>query len=195
MSCNITRGRRKSCKNNLGGIKELYISKYINYQPSDYNADLGIELFSVPTRFFYKFELDGVQTSFSDNMSNSEEGNYFDINLTTSFVKLDTITAQELNALQGGLFHIIAKLNNGKYYFLGFENGMELNSLDVVSGTGLADFQGYNLTFVGKEQYKGMLIWDLETAGIEIITTDLIYVLGNGLNPLGQDNNVLVNLE
>lgn len=192
MSCNITKGRRKKCKDNLGGVKEIYIARYIDYAITDHTAELGVELFEVPTRFFYRFELDGVQTSFSDNLSVNDEGNFYNSNLTTSFIKLDEETAKELNILDGGLFHIIVKLNSGKYYFLGFENGMELSQLDVVSGTNLSDFQGYNLAFTGKEQHKGMLISNLSDVGI-LTGIDGVFVWGlRQNNEVISDNNNLI---
>ena len=83
------------------------------------------------------------------------------------------------------MFHIIVKLNSGKYYFLGFENGMELSQLDIVSGTNLNDFQGYNLAFTGKEQQKGMLINNLSDVGI-LTGIDGVFVWG-----LRQNNEVI----
>lgn len=185
MSCNITRGRRKTCINNIGGIKEVYISRYIQYNVADYVGELGVELTSVPTRFFYKFELDGRNASFTESMKVDDNGKYFDVNLSLSFVKLDKDTARELNALKSSLFHVIIKLKNGKYYFLGFENGLELSGLEVLSGSNLTDFQGYNLTFEGMEEHKGMLIDNLEEADI-LVGIDGVFVWG-----LRQENKII----
>lgn len=195
MSCNITRGRRKTCKNNIAGVSEVYISRYIDYKISDYVGELGAELISVPLRFFYRFELDGTNNSFAESFSYDDNGTSFNVSLNMSLVKLDSETARELNKMQNGKFHIIVKLNNGKYYFLGFQNGLEINKLDVSSGQNKQDFQGYSLGFNGQEETKGMLIWDLESSGIEIINTSLIYVLGNETDVLGNNNNLLANIE
>ena len=49
----------------------------------------------------------------------------------------------------------------------------------------LNDFQGYNLAFTGKEQYKGMLINNLSDAGI-LTGIDGVFVWG-----LRQNNEVI----
>ena len=196
MSCNITIGRRKNhCKNNLGGIKEIYIKKFEQYNFKDFEADLGAKLFYVPVSFFYKFELD-TTTSFSESYKIDEAGNYYDISISTSFINLDYLTASELNALSNNNWHVIVKLNNDKFYFLGFENGLELTTLDVSSGSNLTDFQGYNLAFTGKEQYKGMLIDDLTSANIFVgFETAFIWGISNTNEAITDGNDNVIKAE
>lgn len=189
MSCNLTKGRSLTCKNNIAGVKEIYITRYEQYNRINAVFEKGVELISIPNKLFYKFELGGLNANFNESLQVDDNGNYFNVSLSLPLVKLDTQTARELNTMVNSVFHIVVKLNNGKYYFLGFENGLELSSLEINSGSSYQDFQGYNLTFQGKEQYKGMLILDIDNSGI-IPVIDPVFVFGgNNQNEVIAYNN------
>jgi len=45
----------------------------------------------------------------------------------------------------------LQKTNNGKYWYLGKNNGLDITAGNSGTGTAIGDRSGYTLTFTGKE--------------------------------------------
>ena len=94
MSCNITKGRLRTCKNNIAGISEIYITKYKPLNRFNSVFKNGVELKMIPDTLFYKFEVKGLNSSFSESMQVEDAGKHFNTNLTLSLVKLEIELAE-----------------------------------------------------------------------------------------------------
>jgi len=147
MSCDISQGRLRSCKDGLGGNSVLYLYNGIkdaftitNGEATSINAGLTE---------VYKFELEGdlntlEQSQVGDRNTGTEVNTQ---TLTISLKKIDASTNAQFNLLVAGYPQAVVVDRNGNYHCLALDDGMDFT---VVSTTGGAktDMNGYTLTGV-----------------------------------------------
>jgi hypothetical protein len=157
----ITQGRLKQFKRQIGGVKSAYIASYVPFSRSQIVYD-GVSLFSFPQTFIYKFDLISGE-SFQQNMNDSDGGKYYDISITLNFFKISSFDNLQFQKMLRRDWYIVIQDNNNNYFLLGFRNGMTCEKLD--SNTS----HKYSLTFTGQEE-------DAAPFCDELINNDFIIV-------------------
>jgi hypothetical protein len=171
--CDISLGRLEPCKTSVGGLKAVYIMNNgdatgVTYDATDTDAITAIA--GTPTG--YKYDLKG-NSSFEQTINSSRE------NGTTFFTQtlnltLKSITAKDLKQIKllaYGRPQIIVEDNNGKFFYAGLKNGMEVTGGTIVTGAAMGDLSGFTLTIVGEEPVPANIILTaLNTAGVTIVT-------------------------
>ena len=66
--------------------------------------------------------------------------------------KQDVATTKNVKILAYGRPHVVVQNNAGQYFLAGLERGLDLTTGNINNGSALADFNGYQLTFVGEER-------------------------------------------
>jgi len=158
MSCDITSGFELGCRDNAGGIKNLYIlSGSID---TITGADSGLISDVSGSGTFYKFELFRQTSDFSEAISSTPENGtvFYDQTLNATFFKMQSATRNKVRVLaKNPDLKIIVETNNGSvdgigtFFLMGQENGAQLLSGTAQSGTAFGDLNGYSLTFSGQE--------------------------------------------
>jgi len=170
--CDISLGRLEPCKTSVGGLKAVYIMNNgdatgVTYDATDTDAITAIA--GTPTG--YKYDLKG-NSSFEQTINSSRE------NGTTFFTQtlnltLKSITAKDLKQIKllaYGRPQIIVEDNNGKLFYAGLKNGMEVTGGTIVTGAAMGDLSGFTLTIVGEEPVPAnMIITSLTTAGVTVV--------------------------
>ena len=158
MSCDITSGFTLGCRDNTGGIKNLYILSGSITSVVDVSEGL-IQTISGSGEFF-KFELFRQTSDFSEAISATPENGtvFYEQSVNAVFFKLQSSTRNQVKVLaQNPNLKVIVETNNGsedgigRYWLLGEENGMQLLSGTGATGTSFGDLSGYSLTFTGQE--------------------------------------------
>ena len=128
MSCALTKGRNEiSCYDNIGGVKSVYIMKYVDYPYTLIQGVRGVEVTSFPLTTLYKYE---TQTAdFSQSISNDENGVNYEQTLTFTLTKQDNLTTQELDRAQRIDLRYVVEFNDGTYRFGGVYNGAKIESI------------------------------------------------------------------
>jgi hypothetical protein len=154
MACNLTTGRTLACRDSVGGIKAIYVTELANKETLTSATEGLISAFTLAegTQFW---TVDLIkETSFftATTTVSSENGtNFSDQALTVIFNKGDVATRNFVKLLSQNDLMIIVLDRNGIYWLLGETNGMTLVTGPFNSGTAMADRNGYDLQFVGKE--------------------------------------------
>ena len=170
--CDISLGRLEPCKTSVGGLKAVYIMNNgdatgVTYDATDTDAITAI----AGTPSGYKYDLKG-NSSFEQTINSSRE------NGTTFFTQtlnltLKSITAKDLKQIKllaYGRPQIIVEDNNGKLFYAGLKNGMEVTGGTIVTGAAMGDLSGFTLTIVGEEPVPANIITtSLTTAGVTIV--------------------------
>jgi len=170
--CDISLGRLEPCKTSVGGLKAVYIMNNgdatgVTYDATDTDAITAIA--GTPTG--YKYDLKG-NSSFEQTINSSRE------NGTTFFTQtlnltLKSITAKDLKQIKllaYGRPQVIVEDNNGKLFYAGLKNGMEVTGGTIVTGAAMGDLSGFTLTVVGEEPVPAnMIITSLTTAGVTVV--------------------------
>ena len=155
MACDITSGFALGCRDNLGGIKALYIlsgSVAGITEASNEITDIS------GSGVFYQFDLQRGTSDFTETINGSTENQtvFYEATINAAFAKLQTSTRNQVKVLaQNPDLKIVVETNNGtsgsKYFYVGRTSGAQLNAGQGQSGTALGDANGYTLTFTAQE--------------------------------------------
>lgn len=171
--CDISLGRLEPCKTSVGGLKAVYFMNNgdatgVTYDATETDAITAI----AGTPSGYKYDLKG-NSSFEQTINSSRE------NGTTFFTQtlnltLKSITAKDLKQIKllaYGRPQVIVEDNNGKLFYAGLKNGMEVTGGTIVTGAAMGDLSGFTLTVVGEEPVPAnMIITSLTTAGVTVVS-------------------------
>ena len=158
MACDITSGFTLGCRDNSGGIKNLYILS--GSVSSITNASEGLINGISGSGEFFKFELFRQTSDYTETITSTPENGtiFYEESVNAIFFKLQSATRNQMKVLaQNPNLKIIVETNNGstdgvgKYFYLGQENGLQLTGGTGATGTAFGDLNGYTLTFVGQE--------------------------------------------
>ena len=148
-NCSITlAGIARDCRENSGGIKEVYIIDYnsVNNITVLANVITGITVDSGTTFHTYAFR---KQTGTLTTTINADEVagtlNYSS-ELNMKFSKLETAKRLEVVSLAMGETAAIVRDSNDRFWYLGKDYPVTLSAGSIATGTNLADFAGYDVT-------------------------------------------------
>jgi cyclophilin family peptidyl-prolyl cis-trans isomerase len=156
MACLITKGRTEQCKDQVGGLKAIYI---INYQIAtaditydNTNTDLITAITNVDT--LYKYELKGADNTFDqDVVSDRNAGTtYFSQKLNIRLKHQDIATHKEIKLLAYARPHIVVETNNSQFFIMGLEQGADVVGGTISTGGEMKSASGYSLNFVADEK-------------------------------------------
>lgn len=155
MSCVLTSGRIEPCKDNIGGVKNIYVFKYFDYLQSQIVLD-GQLLISFPESIVYKYEV--KNGSFEQSINNDENGVSYSQSLSFTLFKQDLLTTNELKVLTDIDFRCVVELYDGTFRVLGLYNACKIEGLTIVSGGAKTDLNGYNVTITALEELESVYI-------------------------------------
>ena len=149
-------GINTGCKDNMGGIKEVYIIKrdYIESITLSNNQISAITVSVVdptaPTPVdqpwsTYKFRKGTSQFTSTLTTDDAAGTMSFETVLALQFAKQDTAKRLEVLALCMDEVAVIVLDNNGKYWYLGYDNPVCATAATAQTGTSFGDFGGYDV--------------------------------------------------
>lgn len=157
MSCNITTGYNRGCKDRVSGIKKVYIFSYVKYNRSQL-VRTGLTLDEFPATVVYQFEpLRGV--SCEQKMNEDEGSKYYDQTITLKFSGHQS--TYKLQQLIKKDVRIIFEDNNGLLRMLGAYNGLYCDSINSDVGSSKNSFSGLEFSFVGQEREEALFLDEL----------------------------------
>ena len=160
MSCNITEHILKACKDGQGGVNKVYLFPFVNYSRSQIGIT-GQKLTSFPITTIYDW--DSIVTNYAENTSFEGGDVAWGQNFTIQIPK--TVVTSEVYKLVKQDYRAIYIDRLGNIRILGLYNGLEA-TINNETGTEKPDFNGYKVTFTGKEDNQAYFIDDLEAAGL-----------------------------
>lgn len=162
MSCLLTSGIAKGCRDNSGGLKRVLITNSANVAsiapvqgsvgtPADDGIITGITMES--GKYFYEFIPTKMSSNWVENIqSNVQNGTIgYEQVLTLVFGKNEASKRNQIKLMGQAEMVVIVEDYNNKYFYLGEINGMELSGGSSASGTALTDLNGWNITMTGME--------------------------------------------
>lgn len=157
MSCLITGGVSLGCRDQVGGVAEVYVGTYNGASMAvtiGTASNLGqVTAFTGTTVSFYTFAVPQETSSFEENGEYSTENgtSFYAHTLELVIQKLSATYGAMVNTLGQGVWRVIVKTNNGEYYLLGYQNGMRVSAAKSGAGKAMGDMSGTTITFSGKE--------------------------------------------
>jgi len=165
MSCLLTTGIAKGCKDNSGGIKRALITNSYNVltvTPAvGATTDLGIITAigmsgagtTGATATFFEFTPNKMSSNWVENIqSNMQNGTVgYEQVLTLIFAKNEAAKRNQIKLMGQAELVAIVEDYNGRYWLLGEDNGLELSGGSSTSGTALTDMNGWTINLTGME--------------------------------------------
>ena len=158
MACNITSGFTLACRDNSGGIKNIYILS--GSVSSVVEASEGLISVVSGSGVFYKFELTKNTGDFTETPTPSLEAGtvFYDQIVNVAFHKLQSSIRNQVKVLvQNPDLKIVVETNNGtddyvgQFFYVGRYRGSTVTGGTGGTGTAMGDANQYALTFEAME--------------------------------------------
>ena len=149
MACSQTlAGIARDCAANMGGVKAVYLANSGDVASVTVTSGAITAITMEASKKFYKYEFQPNTASLSSNYAvNAENGTkYVETDLVMVFNRMETAKRLEVTAMAQGALVAIVEDNNGKMWYLGYEEPIYLNAGDGLTGTNRADRNGYSVT-------------------------------------------------
>lgn len=150
-------GIAASCDTNLAGIKKAWIGEYENFTATADMTGHTITSLSGATSgvslYAYSF---AKQTGSLTSEITIDEANgvrYYTNTIALQFNKMEAKKHLEMQALAAGPLIVIVLDNNGKYWFIGYDNYVSASAETAQTGQSFGDLNGYNLTMDAMSAY------------------------------------------
>jgi len=173
MSCKLTAGIAKGCKDNMGGLRKVWLTNKENIasftpaigstSPLDEGIITAITMVTAsPEYVFYEFNPNKDSSNWVENIqSNVQNGTIaYEQVLTLMFAKNEAAKRNQVKLLGQAELVAVVLDKNGKYWILGEENGIELSGGNSASGTAMTDMNGWTLTLSGSERHPAREVDD-----------------------------------
>jgi len=149
----ITGGIACGCANNLGGIQAIYITDHCNIDTITASAGTisAITLFTPGCMYEYCFNKNTSSLT-EQAVISIENGSLFYSQTATVIIPRREVAKRNALAMlvQKNLFIIVLD-QNGLYWALGEQNGVNVTDIASTTGVVKGDLNGYTLTFLGEE--------------------------------------------
>lgn len=168
MACALTQGYTLDCKDNAGGVKNVWIANYSNV--SGVTAANGVisAISKANNGRFWKYEqYRDTAEAFEDITGNAENGTVFyaqTVNLALR--KMQASVRNEVKLLASALVVMVIQDRNDKYWYYGETNGLDLLTGKIGTGKVLGDKNGYDLSFTGAEPSPAQEVQSAVIAGL-----------------------------
>jgi len=182
MSCLLTSGWAKGCKDNAGGLKRILLANkgdvvsftegvMAGSPPSTDPSGEIITITMAALASWYEFVPNKMSSNWVENIqANTQNGTIgYEQVLTMIFAKNEAAKRNQVALLGQGEVYAIVEDYNGKYFLLGEFNGVELTGGSSASGTALSDLNGWTLTLSAMEPEPAKEVTSTAIATLDIV--------------------------
>jgi len=153
MACNLVGGIPLACRDNTGGMANVWITDFTNI--TSITSSTGDTITSISgSGTFYEFQLIRTSSQMTETVNASLENGtiFYTQEVVLYFAKLEQVKRNILKTLgQSPRLAVVMLDNNGNYFLLGQTYGMYVSAGSNVTGKALGDANGYNLTLQAME--------------------------------------------
>jgi hypothetical protein len=150
MSCSLTGGRLKPCKDAVGGIRKIH---FVDFGQLGDVTVVDDEVTNMDGTFTYhSYDVKGNSSLETNIQTSLENGTtFFEQVVNLTLHKLTKEDNKELKLMAFGRPHVFVETFDGKLLLVGREHGAEVTGGTAVTGTAMGDLQGYTLTLTANE--------------------------------------------
>ena len=156
MACITTQNYTLPCRNNSGGVNVVYIADFADKGTPTLNSASGtVTGWTDAAGDFYTYQTrpEVANGSFNATMTDANGTTVYAHSVSFTLEQLSGNRNVENDILAKGRFLIMFKDNNGKYFVLGYTNGMRCSAMENGTGTANADLNGTKFTFTSNEPF------------------------------------------
>ena len=145
--CDITAGRLRACKQNIGGVGKLFLFNFVE-NPFTVTAGVATAI-NVDLTDVFEYELEGDGNNVAESLVPDRNTGTTVNTQTQTYVlkKIDAVTSQQMNLLAYGFPMAVVKDRNGIYHAVGIDDGIDFTVAQTTGGA-KTELNGYTLTGV-----------------------------------------------
>lgn len=168
MACTIASGYTLGCRDNVGGIQEVYIGNFTTDQTYTLGATGSITGVTGSLISYYTFEQENETANFTQPGQYSTENGtvFFEQNLSLMFHKNTAELRDQLLLLSQANLSVIVKDQRGSYWLMGYQNGCRVTEGSMDTGQAYGDMNGITVTIQGKEPEPARLVENFDDFSI-----------------------------
>jgi hypothetical protein len=169
MSCTLSAGNQLGCRENVGGLKTVYISNYSDNE--SYSLDATGQITGITSAAtYYIFEQRPQAAEFNETINASIESGtlFYTQELNLSFDKNSIALRNQIALMAQAQLRVIVLDQNGQYQLLGKVNGADITAGSLPRGKAFGDKNGASLSITAYEPAPASYI---STAAFATITT------------------------
>lgn len=151
MACDLTGGRKKPCKDAVGGVVKVHFVDFGDL--ATITVGSNDEITDISGTFNYStYDVKGNSSLESNINSSIENGTTFFEQVTNlTLHKMTKEDNKELKLMTYGRPHVFVQTFDNKVLLVGREHGAEVTGGTAVTGTAMGDLNGYTLTLTANE--------------------------------------------
>ena len=153
MACELTTGFTLGCLEGIGGVKEVLIANYEDFETGiAYDAGTG-KIETLPTATIYRYVPFRNSGSYIETVQkNLETGTlFFSQEVGWTFGKLSQDMRNEFLLVAKAKMVVFVRTNDDQILMVGIGEGAQLTAGTVQSGQQKADLMGYQVTLIAEE--------------------------------------------
>lgn len=156
--CTLSSGYQLAgcAKNNVGGVAKIYLANFADAETAiTYDTTTGTYTGVTTGATWYTFDTVKATSNFVENITASPQNGTLAFVPTITMVinKLETVNRNLIHMLALSLVVAVAADNNGRYWVIGGDKGLDVTAIEMGSGTELGDRNGATITLTGGESY------------------------------------------
>ena len=161
MPCSVTAARGLNCRDQVGGIKAVYLQ---TFSPSFYagltvTADTNTFTAIGESATVFRYDVRPQSSSFTVTINAAEAGSAaYDTACELTLHSMTSADNAELANVVGTLMTVYVLDANDNVWTLGAKNGVQVTAGTASSGTARADLNGYTLSITGSEATLPLLV-------------------------------------
>ncbi len=168
MSCSLTQGHTPKVCKTPSGIKRFLVGEFDKVTIGTITAGVvGTITVTSPFKFYEYKQKSEVATWGQVVTADAKNGTYsVEQTVDMQLLGLDALTQVELGKLVQNTVIVIAEQNDGTYWLLGRDYGLDVATDTLESGVALGDFQGNKLQLKGREINRSVKVDGTIIAGL-----------------------------
>lgn len=153
MTCVLTTALTKPCGEGISGIKKIWAVEHEALNTMTVSAGVVTAMALDASKTFFGWVMEPGAAKISNGIMRSRDNGtlYYEHKATVKFNRWEVTKRNEIKIIAAADIALIALDRNGKYWLLGRENGLSLDSGSADSGQAMGDFSGFELSFTGSE--------------------------------------------
>jgi hypothetical protein len=153
MACELTSGFTLGCLEGIGGVKEVLIANYEDFESGITYGGTDGEVDGLPTATIYRYVPFRNSGSYIETVQkNLETGTlFFSQEVQWTFGKLNQEMRNEFLNVAKAKMIVFVRTNDDQILLIGAGEGAQLTAGTVQSGAQKADLMGYQVTAVAEE--------------------------------------------
>jgi hypothetical protein len=168
MSCSLTQGHTPKVCKTPSGVKRYLIAEFDKVTVGTITAGVVQTISVISPYNFYEYKQKSEVATWGQVVTSDAKNGTYSVEQTVDLqlLGLDALTQVELGNLVKNTVIVIAEQNDGTYWLLGRDYGMDVATDTLESGVALGDFQGNKVQLKAREINRSVKVLDSIIAGL-----------------------------